>query len=148
MLLFGFVSLLAPAKNENSDDIVASFGPITSRRACIATVNVYVPTGTDAREHVNVGLPPTAGSVHVKPLAAVADWKRSVLLLNTLKFTFVAGSGPAFVAVIVYVMVPSGATGSGASTTATDRSTCGLSNAVVTVFWLFAGFGSGDVPDG
>ena len=102
-----------------------------------------------ARLQVNVALmAPTAGVMHDHPAGAETDWNRMEEFGTTLKFTFVAVSGPPLVRVTLYVTFPSGKTGSGESVAATSRSICGASTVVVASFALFALFGSGVVPEG
>ena len=116
--------------------------PNSAAPAFITIVKTDVPTGNDAAVQVNVAPCPTESDGQLHPAGTVIDCHRSVLLRIMFIVAFCAASGPAFVTLTVYVMLPSGATGSGASLAVTLMSACCVTYAVCTVTLLFALFGS------
>src|SRR3954462_4136535 len=105
-------------------------------------VNTEVVSPKFAAVQVNEAPCPTASAGHVHPAGTTIDCHRSVLLRITFMCAFVVASGPAFVTFTVYVMLPSGATGSGESEPVICMSACGVTYDVDTTTALLALFES------
>src|SRR5205085_12003686 len=116
--------------------------PNSAAPAFITIVKTDVPTGNDAAVQVNVAPCPTESDGQLQPAGTVIDCQRSVLLRITFIVAFCAASGPAFVTLTVYVMLPFGKTGSGESLAVTLMSASGVTYAVCTTAVLFALFAS------
>src|SRR4051794_346855 len=95
-----------------------------------------------AAVQVNEAPCPTESDGQLQPAGTVIDCHSSVLLRITDMCAFVVASGPAFVTFTVYVMLPSGATGSGESDAVICMSACGVTYCVDTVAVLLALFPS------
>src|SRR3954471_21746214 len=93
---------------------------------------------------VNEAPCPTESDGQVQPAGTVIDCHSSVLLRITDMCAFVVASGPAFVTFTVYVMLPSGATGSGESEAVICMSACGVTYCVETTAVLLALFESAE----
>src|SRR5205085_2062191 len=116
--------------------------PNSAAPAFITIVKTDVPTGNDAAVQVNVAPCPTESDGQLQPAGTVIDCHISVPLRTTFSRAFCVVSGPPFVTLTVYVMLPSGKTGSGESLAVMLMSASGVTYAVCTVTLLFALFGS------
>jgi hypothetical protein len=92
------------------------------------TTTVKVPEALDPElgksDSVQVMLPvdaPTAGVAQVQPAAGTMDWNVVFAGIPSLNTALTASSGPLFVTVWVYVMLPPGATMEGEPELVTDR---------------------------
>src|SRR4029077_17523964 len=101
------------------------------------------PAANVGMVHVTEPVPPTAGLVQEKggPAVCVIDTNVVFAGVASLSETLCASLGPAFAALIVYVMFPPAFTGSGAPLFVTERSARAMTP-VVAVAELFPGHGS------
>ena len=68
------------------------------------TMLALAPTARLGSVQLTVPVEPTAGAVHVHPAGATTDWNVVFRGVASVKFAFVAATGPLFVTVCVYVM--------------------------------------------
>jgi hypothetical protein len=118
--------------------------PATFASTFTTSVKVAVPPAAKVGlVAVMFPVPPTAGVVVVQPAGAVNETKVVLAGTASVRLALSASLGPALLAVIVYVMLAPGATGSGESVFVTDRFADGAATVVVSVSELLLESSSG-----
>jgi hypothetical protein len=140
------VALSLPVFGSEVDDVTVAVFEMTVLSTTVAstfTVSVKTaePMPSDAIEQLTGPVPPTAGAEHDQPPGAESDTNVVPAGSVSLSETVAALLGPAFDAVMVYVMFVPASTGSGVSTFVIERS-ADAEMVSVSVAELLTGVGS------